>query len=114
MTANPEDLKARARRAFERSTARSIGEFHGPVHPDQIARMERAMLALPRTTREIFLAHRLDDLSYVEIAGITGLSQRQVERHMAQAILHLWRFLDGDERTPWQRWWQAHIPRWLR
>ena len=71
MNNNPENLKARAPRAFERSTARGVGEFHGPVHPHQIPRMERAMLALPRTTREIFLAHRLDDLSYVEIAGIT-------------------------------------------
>jgi DNA-directed RNA polymerase specialized sigma24 family protein len=114
MTDNPEDLKARARRALERSIVCNAGEFIGPVHPYQIAKLERAMLALPLTTREIFLAHWLDDLRYNEIAEITGLSPRKVERHMARAILHLWRFLDGAERRPWQHWWHAHIRRWRR
>lgn len=64
MTGEPEDLKARARRAFVRSTERYEGEWHGPVQPKQLATMERAMLSLPRTTREVFLAHRLDGFSY--------------------------------------------------
>jgi RNA polymerase sigma-70 factor (ECF subfamily) len=65
--------------------------------------MERAMLKLPRSTREIFLAHRLDDMSYQEIADRTGLSVRQVERHMAKAICQLCRELDDEPRRWWER-----------
>jgi RNA polymerase sigma-70 factor (ECF subfamily) len=65
--------------------------------------MERAMLKLPRSTREIFLAHRLDDMSYQEIADRTGLSVRQVERHMAKAIWRLCRELDDEPRRWWER-----------
>ena len=113
MTGDPEDLKTRARRAFERSTNSDHGQWQGPVHPEQLATMERAMLALRRTTREVFLAHRLDEESYTEIARATGLTVRQVERHMAKALLQLSRFMDGDERTPWRRWWQTRKRRWF-
>lgn len=113
MTGDREDLKARARRAFERSTERDQGEWQGPVHPEQLATMERAMLSLPRMTREVFLAHRLDGSSYAEIARATGLTVRQVERHMANALLRLSRFMDGDERTPWRRWRDARKRRWF-
>ena len=40
-------------------------------------------------SREVFLAHRLDGLSYVDIAKRTGLSVADVERHIAEAIVHL-------------------------
>jgi len=113
MTGGCEDLEARARRAFERSTERDHGEWQGPVHPEQLVTMERAMLSLPRTTREVFLAHRLDGSSYTEIARATGLSIRQVERHMAKALLRLSRFMDGDERTAWRRWGDAQYRRWF-
>jgi RNA polymerase sigma-70 factor (ECF subfamily) len=46
-------------------------------------RLEEAVAVMPRKQREIFLAHRLDDMSYAEIASRTGLSVRQVERQMA-------------------------------
>ena len=113
MTGDREDRKARARRALERSTDRDHGERQGPVHPEQLATMERAMLSLPRMTREVFLAHRLDGSSYTDIAQATGLTVRQVERHMAKALLRLSRFMDGDERTSWQRLWDAQYQRWF-
>ena len=71
--------------------------------PELLKKMERAMLKLPRSTREIFLAHRLDNMSYQEIADRTGLSVRQVERHMAKAICQLCRELDDELRRWWQR-----------
>ncbi len=113
MTGDREDLKARARRALARSTECAKDAWQGPVHPEQLATMERAMLSLPRTTREVFLAHRLDGSSYAEIARATGLTVRQVERHMAKALLRLSRFMDGDERTPWRRWRDAQYQRWF-
>ncbi|HWT29452.1 MAG TPA: sigma-70 region 4 domain-containing protein [Propylenella sp.] len=75
-----------------------------PNRQEQIARMEAIMLRLPRLTREIFLAHRLDDMPYDEIARRTGLTVRQVERHIARAILALMRGLDGESR-PWWKFW---------
>lgn len=108
------DLAARARRAYERSIDPAPGEMYGPVHPDEIARLERVMRAMAVLTREIFLAHRLDGYSYAKIADVTGLSVRQVERHMAKAIYQLCRSDRGDERTAWQRWWQSHLPRRFR
>ena len=71
---------------------------------EQIARIEAIMLRLPRLTREIFMAHRLDDMPYDEIARRTGLTVRQVERHMARAILALMRGFDRGPR-PWWKFW---------
>ena len=62
------------------------------------------MLNIPKRQREIFLAHRLDDMSYGEIGERTGLTIRQVERHMAKAIYKLGKQLDGRKLSWWERW----------
>jgi len=72
--------------------------------PDLLRRMEDAMRAMPKMQREIFMAHRLDDMSYDEIARRTGLSVRQVERHVAKAIYKLVKQLDGEKLSWWERW----------
>jgi RNA polymerase sigma factor (sigma-70 family) len=72
-----------------------------------LRRLERAISAVPRRSREIFLAHRLDDMSYAEIAQRTGLSVREVERHMARAIYRLCREVDREPL----RWWER-LRRW--
>jgi RNA polymerase sigma factor (sigma-70 family) len=70
--------------------------------PDQIAaleardilrRLEKALQRLKPRTREIFLAHRIDGYSYVEIAAITGLSVKSVEKHMSRALAFIDRIL---------------------
>ncbi len=61
---------------------------------DMLRRLEAAMLKLKPKTREIFMAHRLDGLSYNEIAERTGLSVKGVEKQMSKAIAHLDRLLD--------------------
>jgi RNA polymerase sigma factor (sigma-70 family) len=58
---------------------------------DMLRRMEAAMLKLRPITREIFMAHRLDGLSYAEIADRTGLSVKGVEKHMSKAIAQVMR-----------------------
>jgi RNA polymerase sigma-70 factor (ECF subfamily) len=60
---------------------------------DMLGRMENAMLGLKPRTRAIFMAHRIDGLSYAEIAARTGLSIKGVEKQMSKAIAHLDRFL---------------------
>lgn len=60
---------------------------------DMLSRIEAAMLRLKPRTREIFLAHRIDGLSYVEIAARTGMTVKGVEKQMSKAIAHLDRVL---------------------
>ncbi len=44
---------------------------------------------LPEKTRAIFLAHRIDGMSYQRIALDRGLSTSSVEKHVAKAVLLL-------------------------
>jgi RNA polymerase sigma-70 factor (ECF subfamily) len=68
-----------------------------------LRRLERAMTRLPPTTRNIFLAHRLDGLSYQEIAERTGLSVGDVVRHMSKALDRLCIELDAEPLRWWER-----------
>lgn len=61
---------------------------------DTLRRLEAAMLKLKPKTREIFMAHRIDGLSYAEIAEQTGLSVKGVEKQMGKAIAMIDRLLD--------------------
>lgn len=70
---------------------------------EMLRRLDRAMRTVSPRTREIFLARRLDDMSYREIAERTGLSVRQVERHMVKAIIAIDRSLDGRPIRWWER-----------
>lgn len=63
---------------------------------DTLRRLEKAMLRLKPKTRAIFLARRLDGLSYAEIAERTGLSVSGVEKQMAKAIETIDRSMDRD------------------
>jgi RNA polymerase sigma-70 factor (ECF subfamily) len=72
--------------------------------PGLLRRMEEAMLNMPKLQREIFMAHRLDDMSYGEIARRTGLTVRQVERHIVRAIYKLDKQLHGRTLSWWERW----------
>lgn len=57
----------------------------------KLREVERVMLAMPRMTRDIFIARRFHDLSIAEICRQTGLSHKQVMRHLAKAVEHLCR-----------------------
>ena len=68
-------------------------------------KLEAALAKLPPFTRSVFLAHRLDDLTHTEIATITGVSVRRIEREMARALVAIDRALsDGPRRSQWWRW----------
>lgn len=71
--------------------------------PDLLRRLEEAMLNIPKLQREIFMANRLDDMSYGEIARRTGLTVRQVEHHMARALYKLDKQLQGRKLSWWER-----------
>ena len=72
--------------------------------PDFLRRIEEAMLNIPKLQREIFMAHRLDNMSYGEIARRTDLTVHQVERHIARALYKLAKQMDGRKLSWWERW----------
>lgn len=65
-------------------------------HRDTLRRLEAVMVRLNPKTREIFLAKRLDGMSYAEIAERTGLSVKGVEKHMSRAIAAVDRAMGRD------------------
>ena len=74
------------------------------AEPELLRRLEAALLHMPRIQREIFLAIRLDEMSYDEIAARTGLTVRQVERHFARSLYKLSRQMRGRRLSWWERW----------
>jgi RNA polymerase sigma-70 factor (ECF subfamily) len=76
---------------------------------DPVASPERALIAserlrralavidqMPPKRKEVFLLHRIDDLSYPQIARRLGISAKTVEKHMALAMLQLAREVDRE------------------
>jgi len=61
-------------------------------------RLERAMATMEARSRAVFHLHRLEALTYDQIAARLGLTIAEVEQHLADAILHLDRELTAMER----------------
>jgi RNA polymerase sigma factor (sigma-70 family) len=61
------------------------------------AQLHQAIDSLPEKTREIFLLYRADELSYKQIAVQLDISERTVEYHLRQAMLHCRRCLINRE-----------------
>lgn len=53
---------------------------------DKLVRAKAALERMPARTRRVFVAHRVEGLSYAEIAEREGLFHWQVRRHMLRAI----------------------------
>jgi RNA polymerase sigma factor (sigma-70 family) len=94
------EAKSRSRRLAHLTLVASEPQ---PASPDQhkllenrdlLRRVEAILLRLKPRTRAIFIAHRIDGLSYAEIAERTGLSVKGVEKQMSKAIAHIDRMLD--------------------
>jgi RNA polymerase sigma-70 factor (ECF subfamily) len=62
---------------------------------ERVARLSVCLGRLSDKTREIFLSHRIDGLSYQEIARERRLSISTVEKHVAKATLQLTRWMEG-------------------
>jgi RNA polymerase sigma factor (sigma-70 family) len=62
---------------------------------ERVARLSICIGRLSDKTREIFLAHRLEGLSYQEIARQRHLSVSTVEKHVAKAMLQLTTWMEG-------------------
>jgi len=62
---------------------------------ERLNRLSECMKRLNDKTRTIFLAHRVDGLTYQEIARIHGLSISSVEKHVAKAALLITGWMEG-------------------
>lgn len=62
---------------------------------ERLARMSVCLGRLTNKTREIFLAHRVEGLSYQEIARRHQLSISTVEKHVARATLQVTCWMEG-------------------
>lgn len=101
----PAAYVATAARSILKNRARSgVRNLHGAHHSyeeediagpdphaalearDMIRRVEEAIALLSPATRDVFLMHRFDDLSYAEIADIKQMSPKRVEKHIAKAL----------------------------
>lgn len=56
---------------------------------ERLSRVMAVIDALPEQRRQVFLLHRIEDHTYAQIAKRTGLSVKQVERHIAMAMRQL-------------------------
>ena len=97
-------LRAKARTAalFRPGLADAEG-IDAAANPERILiaseRLRRALAtidAMPPKRREVFLLHRLEGLSYPQIARRIGISIKTVEKHMALAMAQLSREVDGE------------------
>lgn len=62
---------------------------------ERVARLSVCLGRLTEKTRDIFLAHRIEGLSYREIAQAHGLSISTVEKHVARATLSVTSLMEG-------------------
>ncbi len=87
--------RARAHRGSEVLLEDVVVVDTAPTLEDTLSARERldhlleCINQLPEKTRAIFLAHRIDGMSYQRIALDRGLSTSSVEKHVAKAVLLL-------------------------
>lgn len=96
----------RSRRLSTRPPHFALGDdVHVAVPPEQCDAIEvdqmrqryrQAVAALPERMREVFVLHRIDGLSYKEIAARLDISVRTVEWHIAEAIVRISKGLDAE------------------
>jgi RNA polymerase sigma-70 factor (ECF subfamily) len=92
-------VRDRAKSAFERAAAQRTpydDAVHSGADPhrlladrDALARLNAAVNRLNSRTRQIFLLHRVEGLTYAEIAEETGMSVKGVKKQMAKALFRL-------------------------
>lgn len=96
-------FRARAARLFRAEAAGEQPVCNAPdperalLAAERLRRALSVIDAMPERRREAFLLHRIDGLSYVEIARTMGVSVKAVEKHLSAAMLELTRKMQADE-----------------
>ncbi|AOH84228.1 RNA polymerase subunit sigma-70 [Sphingomonas panacis] len=99
--------RARQRRLVRETAWSGHGDDHAePADPradiealiaarEDAAALAAAMAKLPEKAGQVFRLHKIDGLPHAEIAARLGISRSGVEKHIATAMTHLRRALDG-------------------
>ncbi|UIJ47129.1 hypothetical protein LZK98_09380 [Sphingomonas cannabina] len=66
-----------------------------PLH-EVLRRIAQALDTMDELPRAVFERHRYRDLDYHQIAAELGITVREVERHLAAAMLHIMRCTEED------------------
>jgi RNA polymerase sigma-70 factor (ECF subfamily) len=70
----------------------------------RLRRAERAVARMQGMDREVFLAIRIDDASYPEIAERFDIGVADVERHFASSLCVLMQAMDEKDAWWWKFW----------
>jgi RNA polymerase sigma-70 factor (ECF subfamily) len=65
---------------------------------------ERAVDRIDEEDRAIFLGHRVEELSYRQLAERHGVSIAEVEEAMIRSLRVIARSVEGKNRKRWQFW----------
>lgn len=99
------NLLSRRSRAPDRSTTQLPEEWDGrsDLTPERIVlgrdwlgRAQDVIAGLPPRTRQIFVLHRFEDMTYGNIARSLGISVSAVEKHIITALKALHSARDGE------------------
>ncbi|WP_052631149.1 RNA polymerase sigma factor [Pseudoxanthomonas suwonensis] len=60
------------------------------------AMLAEAVLALPERCRQVYLLARVRGMDTAEVARLCGISQRMVQKQLANALQHVWRRFAKD------------------
>ncbi|WP_426701806.1 RNA polymerase sigma factor [Rhodanobacter sp. Col0626] len=55
----------------------------------ELARLQRALLRLPTRCRQMYLLHRIEGMTYPQIASHCGIGVKAVEKHISKALVLL-------------------------
>ncbi len=69
-------------------------------NPDQALDLQRCLLRLPPEQREVLLLASMEDMSYAEIAKLTGVPLGTVMSRLSRARTRLQAMLDAPARMP--------------
>lgn len=82
---SPDEMEA----AGDPLASDSPGPDRSTIARQDLARAAAVIRALPPKTRDAFLLHRFEDLTYRQIADRLGVSVSMVEKHVAEALRRL-------------------------
>lgn len=89
-------IRLRAVRKSVTDAAKGEGAIDPAADPERtlmgvqrLQRVKAVIEAMPARRREVFLLHRVEDLTYPQIARRIGVSVKAVEKHIRLAMLQL-------------------------
>lgn len=101
-------LSEKRSQSVRRRRSQEVGEFFFAAGGDdftaervllareQVAVIRTVLATMPAKRRRLFVLHRIEGLSFAEIARRTGFSQTAVKKHVARAMIDLDAMLDEE------------------